>query len=31
LMGKDGKLLAPIPHTNDVEQLTASLDQALSK
>lgn len=30
LMGKDGKLLAPIPHTNDVEQLAASLDRALS-
>lgn len=29
LMGKDGKLLAPIPHTNDVDQLVASLDRAL--
>ncbi len=30
LMGKDGKLLAPIPHTNDVDQLVAALDRALS-
>lgn len=29
LMGEDGKLLAPIPHTNDVDQLVASLDRAL--
>jgi protein SCO1/2 len=30
LMGKDGKLLTPIPHTNDVDQLVAALDRALS-
>ncbi|MFT3733058.1 MAG: SCO family protein [Hyphomicrobium sp.] len=30
LMGKDGKLLAPIPHTNDVDQLVSALDRALS-
>jgi protein SCO1 len=30
LMGKDGKLVAPIPHTNDVEQLATALDRALS-
>jgi protein SCO1/2 len=30
LMGKDGALLTPIPHTNDVDQLTATLDKALS-
>lgn len=31
LMGKDGKLLSPIPHTNDVDQLVASLDRAISQ
>ena len=30
LMGKDGALVAPIPHTNDVDQLTLALDKALS-
>ncbi len=30
LMGKDGALAAPIPHTNDVDQLVQSLDRALS-
>lgn len=29
LMGKDGNLLAPIPHTNDVAQLTEAIDKAL--
>jgi protein SCO1/2 len=31
LMGKDGTLAAPIPHTNDVDQLTLALDRALSQ
>ncbi|MFA5954963.1 SCO family protein [Hyphomicrobium sp.] len=30
LMAKDGTLLAPIPHTNDVDQLAAALERALS-
>lgn len=30
LMGKDGSLLAPIPHTNDVDQLVRALNSALS-
>jgi protein SCO1/2 len=29
LMGKDGTLLTPIPHTNDVDQLALALDKAL--
>jgi protein SCO1/2 len=29
-MGKDGTLLAPIPHTTDVDQLALALDKALS-
>ena len=29
LMGKDGTLLAPIPHTNDVAQLTLAIDKVL--
>lgn len=29
LMGKDGSLLAPIPHTNDPAQLAQSIDKAL--
>ncbi len=29
LMGKDGTLLAPIPHTNDVDQLAAAIDKAI--
>jgi protein SCO1/2 len=31
LMGKDGKLLTPIAHTNDVDQLVAALDRAVSQ
>lgn len=31
LMGKDGTLLAPIPHTNDVDQLALSIDKAILK
>jgi protein SCO1 len=30
LMGKDGSLVAPIAHTNDVDQLAAALSRALS-
>lgn len=30
LMGKDGKLLAPIPHTNDVNQLASAIEKAIS-
>lgn len=30
LMAKDGTLLAPIPHTNDVDQLATALERALS-
>jgi protein SCO1/2 len=30
LMGKDGTLLAPIPHTNDVDQLAEALEKAVS-
>ncbi|MET0432379.1 MAG: SCO family protein [Pseudolabrys sp.] len=30
LMGKDGTLVAPVPHTNDVDQLALALDKALS-
>jgi len=29
LMGKDGALIAPIPHTTDVTQLAQSIDKAL--
>ncbi len=29
LMGKDGSLLAPIPHTTDVAQLTEAIERAL--
>lgn len=29
LMGKDGELLAPIPHTTDVAQLALAIDKAL--
>lgn len=29
LMGKDGTLLAPIPHTNDASQLAQSIDKGL--
>jgi protein SCO1/2 len=29
LMGKDGTLLAPIPHTTDVAQLALAIDKAL--
>lgn len=29
LMGKDGSLLAPIPHTNDPAQLALAIDRAL--
>jgi len=29
-MGKDGTMLAPIPHTTDVDQLALALDKALS-
>jgi protein SCO1/2 len=29
LMGKDGSLLAPIPHTNDAAQLAQAIDKAL--
>ncbi|HET6388357.1 SCO family protein [Hyphomicrobium sp.] len=29
LMGKDGTLLAPIPHTNDVDQLATAIDKAI--
>lgn len=31
LMGKDGTLIAPIPHTNDVDQLALSIDKAILK
>ena len=30
LMGKDGALLAPIPHTTDVDQFVQGIDRALS-
>ena len=30
LMGKDGTLITPIPHTTDVDQLALSIDKALS-
>lgn len=30
LMGKDGKLVAPIAHTNNVDQLVAALEKAIS-
>ena len=30
LMGKDGALVAPIPHTTDVEQFALAIDKALS-
>jgi protein SCO1/2 len=30
LMGKDGTLLAPIPHTTDVDQFVQDIDKALS-
>ena len=30
LMGKDGALLAPIPHTTDVDQFVQGIDKALS-
>jgi protein SCO1/2 len=30
LMGKDGALLAPIPHTTDVDQFVQEIDKALS-
>jgi protein SCO1 len=30
LMGKDGALVAPIAHTNDVDQLALAIDKALS-
>jgi protein SCO1/2 len=30
LMGKDGTLITPIPHTNDVDQLALTIDKALS-
>ena len=29
-MGKDGALLAPIPHTTDVDQFALAIDKALS-
>jgi len=29
-MGKDGALVAPIPHTTDVEQFALAIDKALS-
>jgi protein SCO1/2 len=29
LMGKDGTLVAPIPHTNDVDQLAIAIDKTL--
>lgn len=31
LMDKDGTLLAPIPHTNDVDQLALAIDKAILK
>jgi protein SCO1 len=31
LMGKDGSLLSPIPHTNDVDQLALAIDKAILK
>ncbi|MBY0562303.1 SCO family protein [Hyphomicrobium sp.] len=31
LMGKDGTLLTPIPHTNDVDQLALAIDKAILK
>jgi len=31
VMGKDGTLLAPIPHTNDVDQLALAIDKAILK
>jgi protein SCO1/2 len=30
LMGKDGTLITPIPHTTDVDQLALTIDKALS-
>ncbi len=29
LMGKDGRLAAPIPHTNDVDQLALAIEKAI--